>query len=273
MKIDNVKRIAREDLEGAPEWIDQLLDPLNNAFEQFTQTLRGQVDIANNTFVRKITQKVTDNVEVIIKNPFEKGLKPIGVVPIVSDSPYVVTGTRYDYKTDGQLGVTFTFGLAPSYIFLTRSANQLIPNAANTAIIWDTQQNNSGLFSWAAAGTPTRIVATTDGTYVFDYSVAFEPNVTGKRMCFIAKNGNVGATAQRFGQFDLVTNIAAENWTASGSALVTMAANDYIEVYCYQDSAIGLNALGNGTEEVQLTGHSLAYSGYSANVTFIVYGG
>lgn len=272
MKIDNIKRIAREEIEEAPEWIDQLLDPLNNALEQFTQTFRNQVDLANNAYVRIVTQTFTDGVEVIIKNPFDKGTKPIGICPIATESDYSIDGFHYQYQTNGELGVTMNFSIPKSYIFLTRNADQMVANVTDTAIIWTTAQNNEG-FIWSSTTNPTRIITPIAGRYVFSYDLPWAANATGNRAGWISKNGVITGTASRFGNYNLPNNGAGLILEGTGTATINMAANDYVEVYGYQASLGNLNAFGNGSAEVKITGHSLSYSGYSAKVTFIVFGG
>lgn len=274
MKLANIKRIAREELQGAPDWIDQLLTPLNQSTEQITQAIMGQLSLADNQFARLVTQKVTQNTELVIKNPFSDTVKPIGIVPIASDSPYTLESWRYNYKTNGDLGVTFNFGVSPSYLFLTRNANQSIADVSDVSIQWTTAQANSGVFSWATTPNPSRIAVTNAGRYAFSYTMAFAGNATGKRMAWLSKNGVIAGTASRYAQHDLPNNGAGEPWLVSGTAEIDLASGGYVELYCRQNSGGGfLDALGNAAEEVQITAHSLAYSGYSANVTFVVYGG
>lgn len=273
MKLTNIRRIAREDLQSAPAWIDDLLTPLNSAIEQITQALLGQLDIANNDLSRILTQKFTHGVELIIKNPFKTGLKPIGMTCITSDSAACIDGFRYTYKTNGDIGVTVTFALPRSDVFLTLSGNQMIANTNDTAIIWTTQQRLSGGLSWSATTNPTRITATIAGKYLFTYSGAFVANAVGNRSFWISKNGVKGVTASRFGQTDIINNGAGGTWESAGSGIVDMAVNDFVELWCWQNSTGNLNIQGNASQETQLMGHSLDNSGHSANVTFVVYGG
>lgn len=272
MKLDNIRRIAREELIGAPDWIDNLLTPLNAAIEKITQACMGQLELKNNQLARVITQKFEHGVELIIANQFKEGLKPIGIQPIVSDSPYLIDSFKYSYKTDGSLGITIKFDLGDSYVLLTRNANQSIPDVTATAIIWTTSTSLSGNLSWSATTNPTRITATKAGKYVFSFVAAFAANATGYREGWISKNGTIAGSLSRYGHMAHPNN-GAVAWLDTGTTEISLAENDYIEVYVYQNSTAALNALGSATDEVKLTGHSLSYTGYSANVTFVVYGG
>lgn len=47
-KLPSIKKITREDLKDAPDWINQLISPLNSFMESVYQTLNKQVTFSEN---------------------------------------------------------------------------------------------------------------------------------------------------------------------------------------------------------------------------------
>jgi hypothetical protein len=91
----------------------------------------------------------------------------------------------------------------------------------------------------------TRIIAPVPGIYEFTAVTVFAPNTTGFRTHSIAKNG------VRQGPEGGIYNSAALPVGANAplpgiTTQMTMAANDYAELFCYQNSGGPLNIIGDG---------------------------
>lgn len=110
MKLSSIRRIAREDLVDAPDWVDSLLQPLNSAIEQLTQAVSGQLELANNMFVEIVTQKFTHDVELVIKNPFSgNNVRPIGILPLATEGTDLIGAYNMVIKSTGELGIKIKF--------------------------------------------------------------------------------------------------------------------------------------------------------------------
>lgn len=274
MKLGNIKRISREEIPDAPDWLDGLLTPLNQSIEQLTQAVSGQLSYSDNIFCSVQTNTFTHGVELVTKNPLPPGVKPFGIHPFVTDNVVGIDGYRLVYKASGEAGITIFFKIPYSDIFLTRGAAQAINNTTDTAVIWTASTRLSGAFSWTSGTNPSRISVIAAGSYLFNFTASFAPNAVGGRAVWLSKNGVIVGTATRFGMTHSVNNGAGENWTASGSALVEMAVNDYVEVWVWQSSGGALNLLANAAEEVQLSGHSFdGKNAYTSPVTYVLVGG
>lgn len=59
MKLPNQKKILREDLKGAPDWINPLIGTLNSFMETVYQALNHNITLQENvnSFVKEITYK------------------------------------------------------------------------------------------------------------------------------------------------------------------------------------------------------------------------
>lgn len=274
MKLGNIKRISREEIPDAPDWLDGLLTPLNQSIEQLTQAVSGQLSYSDNIFCSVQTNTFTHGVELVTKNPLPPGVKPFGIHPFVTDNVVGIDGYRLVYKASGEAGITIFFKIPYAAISLTRSAVQSINNATDTAVIWNTSQRVTGAFSWTSGTNPSRISVTAAGSYIFNFSAAFAPNAAGGRAVWLSKNGVIAGSTNRYAVTHSANNGGAENWVASGSAIVEMAVNDYVEVWVSQSSGGALNVIGNAAEEVQLSGYSFdGKNAYTSPVTYVLVGG
>jgi len=61
MKLPSQKKILKEDLKGAPAWINGLIDPLNSFMESTYQALNRNITFTENvaSFVKEITYKTS----------------------------------------------------------------------------------------------------------------------------------------------------------------------------------------------------------------------
>src|SRR4030095_16438419 len=109
MKLQNIKRLTREEVPEAPDWIEKVLTPFNQFMEQVTVALQGRLKFGDNLAGTIKTFGFSDNTELLIKNPLPQ--KPVGVIPIFSDQIIDTYRVRFLSSTDTttQLGVTIDF--------------------------------------------------------------------------------------------------------------------------------------------------------------------
>lgn len=275
MKLTNIKRVAKEELSGAPSWVDPMLTAYNDFMEQATQALFGKLTYGDNFLCKIKTNSFKNGTELVIANPFTGGSRPIGIHPIYMEPGNLIDSYNLVYKSsNNELGITFNFKSPDSYLFLTRNANQIIPNNANTSIIWTTSQklNGNGL-TWSSATNPSRITISQGGNYMFTFTGAYDASAAGIRTFWLSKNGVVVGSATRFGDGQLTGS--ANNTIQSGSfSFNGLVAGDYIELWTYQNSGGNLNARGNTEEECQITATYLGgNTDITSNVTYILIGG
>lgn len=141
-------------------------------------------------------------------------------------------GTTGATGTTGSTGPTGPAG-ADAVVTAVRVRSDLaqsIPNNADTAVLWNTEQYDDASYHSTATNT-ARFTVAADGRYDLLAQVAFVANATGARHIGIRKNGSEVVDRQI-------------NATISGSSLpvrVSMAglalvAGDYLEVICWQNS-------------------------------------
>ena len=87
MKLPSQKKILREDLKGAPEYVNGIIDPVNTFMEKTYQALNKNITLTDNiaSFVKEITYKTTSTYPtgqptITFKN--EIRTRPIGVLPM-----------------------------------------------------------------------------------------------------------------------------------------------------------------------------------------------
>lgn len=118
----------------------------------------------------------------------------------------------------------------------TQSASQTIPNATNTKIQFNTEtfDTNSNYDT-----TNYRFTPTVAGYYQVNGNVQIQASSGSFMLLSLYKNGSP------FGQLTYTANTAVANPTLSGSLLVYMnGSTDYIELYCTQNSGVGLTLYG-----------------------------
>lgn len=109
MKIGVVKRISKEDLKSKdlPAWIDQLLYPMNDFITKVVVALQGKLTFQDNFSASVLDKKFESGTELEI-NPQSGNIRVSGVLPLYAGGK-TVTGFQWDYKSNGNIGVTFTF--------------------------------------------------------------------------------------------------------------------------------------------------------------------
>lgn len=129
MKIQSQKRILREDLKGAPEWITGLIDPINSFMESVYRALTKNITFQDNIacFVREF--KVTTDAtypSILASAQFNNTLKTkaIGVQVLqVVDNTYVpAAGPVYVpwVEDNGVITISNVTGLDPSKTYTVR---------------------------------------------------------------------------------------------------------------------------------------------------------
>jgi len=275
MKLTNIKRVAKEELQGAPSWVDPMLTAYNDFMEQATQALFGKLTYGDNFLCKIKTNSFKNGTELVIANPFTGGSRPIGIHPIYMEPGNLIDSYNLVYKSsNNELGITFNFKSPDSYLFLTRNANQSINDSMETKVIWTTTQYSSGGgLSWSSTTNPTRITCVNGGNYLFEYTGSFAANIVGQRLFYMAKNNVTTGTGSRLGTTSLI-NSGTGNYDISASRVIPLKSGDYVELIAYQNSGGALNLLGNGEDEVQL---NVTYLGgntdITSNVTYILIGG
>lgn len=132
----------------------------------------------------------------------------------------------------------------PTYVGcrLTKSADQTISNATNTAISFNGEDfDTDGFHDNATNNSRITIPSGKGGKYLFTVSGYWADNATGTRTVALYKNGVIIPKARCI-------------WRREGlglSAVLSLVATDYIELFVYQDS--GGNVDVNDATSIQAT--------------------
>jgi hypothetical protein len=141
----------------------------------------------------------------------------------------------FKLTTDGKLTVGGADIVTGNSVRAYRSTTQSISNDTPTAISFDSERWDTNALHDNSTN-PTRLKAPVAGTYSIAAHVQFADNATGVRQLAVFVNGSVmWATTEAAAK-------STNNWL-SLSTIIQLAANDYIEVYVYQNSGGSLNIL------------------------------
>lgn len=150
-------------------------------------------------------------------------------------------GSAYDSTNRLHLQGTNRFRYLNSMVIAARTTTQSISDntwtvlalsgtdVLDTDTLHDPSSNNS------------RLIAAIAGKYFFFISFGFESNATGIRAVTVEKNS---AGVETLGNALVLADINATNGGETAFALsgfVSLAVNDYIETFVYQNSTISLN--------------------------------
>lgn len=285
MKIDGASRITRESLPDAPsgEWIDVLLEHINQSDEQTTQALQQNLTIADNLNASVVTYRMTHGTERTIKNPLK--VRPVGVKAIRSVA--INGGVRYrvqdidwrfidsaDAKAPQQLGVTATFAPPRGIVNLTRTTTQAVATTTVSPIQFTSNVTaQSGALSCdvtTTSGTPavnSKIACAADGIVQVSGHGVFDTSVAGFKGFWVQKNNTDGA---KWGYSGLsVTGYFA----GAPAALVSVVAGDYLQLAAYQDAAASVNVLDGSSAARFQARYVEPPAGAQCDVVFVVYGG
>lgn len=265
MKITVPTTLNSNDFPGENDNFYRLLSYFQQHRYETIELSRNKITFEDNLYIQLIEYKFTHGVQALFSNTIKT--KPRGILPVYAENA-AIDAWEMDFYNTGQFGVTMYFKQPKTNIFLTRNANQSIADSMNTAIVWTTAniQDGKGL-TWVSGTNPSRVTCSIPGTYLFSYTGAYESNVANLREFWISKNGVIAGTATRFATNILINS--ANIFQCTGSTPLSLVAGDYVELWTFQNSAGALNALGNGTSEVQLMAHSLEYS--IADVPCVIY--
>lgn len=130
----------------------------------------------------------------------------------------------------------------------TRSTDQNIPDASDTAITFD-GVNSDQWGAWSA-GQATRLTAPVTGRYMAVGNVTFAANGTGWRRVWIERTGT--STVGRVDQINIGAGSAM--WlNVTTQAFDMTAGTDYVRLMVRQNSGGGLAALNSSTNSPALT--------------------
>lgn len=143
------------------------------------------------------------------------------------------------WNGDVRDGVNFL--LSPPRVSVSNTAAHSHTSGTSLLLTWDTEAWDTDTMHSTVTNT-SRLIATTAGTYAVTARIAFASNATGIRYIDVRKNaaGNV-ASGTRVA-FNANTAVASGTVTVVNVACdVVMAANDYLEVFGFQNSGGALS--------------------------------
>jgi hypothetical protein len=128
MKLPNQKRILKEDIQDAPEWIDQIIDPLNSFMQTVYQALNKNINDDNLTSqVKEITYITTaayPTQEVIeFKSTLKVKATGLQILQIIEKGTYTpAAGPCYVPWVDnnGTIQISSITGLSASKTYIVR---------------------------------------------------------------------------------------------------------------------------------------------------------
>ncbi len=157
-----------------------------------------------------------------------------------------VVGLTVREVTPTTLGITAIYEANHTQPFarLNKAGTQSISSggAAGTAINWDigsSSISSDGVISLASS---SRVAVSQAGLYLFNGNVAYAGNVTGTRVVMFASNGSATFTgpdgSRGYTQDPAVT---LDGSSLAASAMFTLGAGEYVEMFAYQNSGGALN--------------------------------
>lgn len=136
---------------------------------------------------------------------------------------------------------------------VSRATAQSIATNTPSAVQWNAEQVDTDAIHDNVTNN-TRLTVAMAGKYLICANILFQANATGRRGLLFHKNGtNLGV-----GQYVQATG--ADETGVSAAIMVSLAANDYVEVLAQQFSGGNLNVLGDDTFQ-SCSAASIAYIG------------
>lgn len=129
MKLPQVKRILREDLKGAPDWVTFLIEPINSFIETVYLSLNKNITFQENILsnIKDITFRTTSAYPTMEPISFRSNLKSraIGLIVISAyekDTYVPAAGPVYAAWTEvnGSIEIQTIAGLAQSKVYEIR---------------------------------------------------------------------------------------------------------------------------------------------------------
>lgn len=155
--------------------------------------------------------------------------------------PTLAVGDKLTAARFNSIATALNFLLNPPEVNATNTAGTSIPNNVLTLVPFASETKDTGP-TWDGAmhdnvTNNSRVVATTAGTYRVEARIAFAANATGRRAISVRLNSG-GSGSGGTQQFAIgIANPGAGDLAVCKDAIeVSLAANDYIEVFAIQSS-------------------------------------
>lgn len=148
-------------------------------------------------------------------------------------------GAAYQYLGQNA-GLTAPQWFSPPSARAYHSTNQSINNTVGTALALNSERFDTDTIHDTVTNN-SRLTCKTAGKYLIFGHVEWAANVTNNRQVSILVNGatNIAISAQP-------ANVNALTTRQSISSIYSLAVNDYVELFVYQDSGGALNVLASG---------------------------
>ena len=170
-------------------------------------------------------------------------------------TPFGTTNRETSLEITNGFMVQFKTFSCQAYKF---SAPQLITNSTQTAILFDNEHWNFGI-THSTNTLTSRFTVPMAGLYRITANIVYEQNALGSRLVHFRANGN---TNDRYG-YQTLQNVGAALATfVSTTTVLKLAANDYVEVYTFQDSG-GTISVVNETTQPGVCRFTIEYVGRS----------
>lgn len=254
-KLSSLRRLSREDMQGAPEWVDQLLQASNEFQEQATGALGRDLLVGTSD-----TFELKHAAERIIKNPYGdalEGVEAVRCIGINVDSSGKPTGTTYALAQpriswrhvqarpgeDARIGVTACFSPPHGNIDVRRNAAQTIAAGAGDPVQFDTSESAAGDLSCDVAtttGTPptnSQIACAKAGKVLVTASATFDTSGAAVKRFWLQINNS---SSVRWG---FSTSTITGYYGVTVSAIVPVAAGDYIQLIASHSDVAGVALL------------------------------
>lgn len=169
----------------------------------------------------------------------------MGTVP----TPFHFTALTVPTAANMNAGIedALAFLLTPPQAHVYHSADRTLTTATWTLAIFDSETADTDAMHSTSSNT-SRLVCKTAGTYLVAAQVYFAPNATGGRGVNITKNGaGTRSSTSPIVSDGFSAGVNNTNQLVSVTALVSLAVNDYVELFVYQSSGGNLNYIG-GTQ-------------------------
>lgn len=168
------------------------------------------------------------------------GAENVGGVKTFTSSP-VVPANSFPESAVTNLVADLASRASTTSSWAKHSTTQSIPNAAHTAITWDTNVINT-LGAHSTSVNPTRFTAPSTGIYEIGCVINFNAaNVSTAGYLTFDKNATGGGTFM-LGRLDGVNGgLTVNQNTIQGHTVVSLTANDYIVFNAYQASGAAVN--------------------------------
>lgn len=147
-----------------------------------------------------------------------------------------------EYPTAAQLNAhlrdNISFLANPPSVRAIRSAGMNILTSTDTPVQWNAEDWDWTTPMHDLVTNTTRFIAPVAGKYRFTFQTDWDRNVTNERVAYVVKN-NAGAAPVALGNIRLAAGVesngsADKEMVISGT--LSMAVNDYVEAYVFQDS-------------------------------------